>query len=257
MVSTATDPRKRVDVAEGDEPTAADTHTDQAPRRVSLRMADMRKECADIGKQDIEMKPKEGKPFTIKGHTVEAVLSELRPMLDRHGLGLIPNLVERAYNGNRCDVIIDWEFEGLELADNRVVRWGGAGTDNGDKAYAKACTNSLKEMLKKTFLITDREDAKEETDPVDHKTDEGLRREDLDRAKEERRAALEQWGRTFKAALENARSAKDVGRLQAENVDQLNSPDLPAVTRQFFFDLIQRRKAALKDEADDFPGDRT
>jgi len=207
-------------------------------------MAAMREECSGIGKQDITMTPKEGKSFTIKGHTIEAVLADLRPMLARHGLGLTPNLAERTYTGNRCDILVDFEFEGLELGDLKVIRWAGAGTDNGDKAFAKAGTNALKEMLKKTFLVTDRDDAKEETEGVEHKTDDGIRREDLEIAKAEKQAALQKWAGAFKSALENAQSVKDIERLQRDNSEQLSSPDLPPVTRQFFFDLIQARKKA-------------
>lgn len=263
MASTQTNLRERMEVAEGPEPAPADQDTCEAPTlRVTQRMAAMRKECSGIGKQDITMTPREGKSFTIKGHTVEAVLAEIRPMLDRHGLGLTPDLIERTYSGNRCDIIVAWEFEGLELGDTKVIRWAGAGTDNGDKAFAKAGTNSLKEMLKKVFLVTDKADAAEETESVEHKTDENIRREDMEIAKAERQAAIQKWAGAFKSALENAQSEKAVDALSREHNEQLNSPDLPAVTRQFFFDLIQTRKKTLREIAaeraadDDFPGDR-
>jgi hypothetical protein len=137
--------------------------------------------------------------------------------------------------------------------DRRVIRWAGAGTDDGDKGFSKAGTNALKEMLKKVFLITDREDAKEEEDKVEHKPDGGATRAEVDHAKDRASRAIQQWAATFKAALENAQTEKDLGRLQAENAQQLADPDLPPVTRQFFAELIADRKAELKDG---FPGDR-
>ncbi|WP_454760612.1 hypothetical protein [Caulobacter segnis] len=194
MASTQTDTRERVDVAEGGEPAAADVDTGEAkaveqsapPRRLTTfeRMAAILDECDAIGKQDIQME-KDGKKWSIKGHTVEAVLSEIRPLFSKHGLSIMPSLVERSYAGNRCDVIIDWKFRALDDRDDiEIVRWAGAGTDNGDKAFSKAGTNCLKEMLKKTFLVSDRDDAKEEEDKVEHQTEEAWTRAEMERQAE-------------------------------------------------------------------------
>ena len=206
------------------------------------RLAAIRAESFGIGKDNIPME-KDGKRWTIKGHTIEAVLSEMRPLFDKYRIDLTPNLVERTYTGNRCDVLIDFEFLNLDTpSEVRVIRWGGAGTDNGDKAFAKAGTNALKEMLKKVFLITDRADAEEESEQVEFQPTEGATRADVDRAKEQRRAAIEQWAKALKMAIEKADNLKDVARLERENKDQLVSEDLPDVTRTFFIDLIEKRK---------------
>lgn len=226
-------------MVEGAKPATAE-HDTQAARSLKKRLADIRDECAGFTKDDIKMGT-----FTIKGHTFEAILSEVRPLLLKHGVDVTPNLVERVYTGNRCDVLVDFTFERTDDSDEtRLIRWGGAGTDNGDKAFAKAGTNAVKEMLKKRFLITDRDDAKEEEESVEHKTDGGDGKA-LEKAKEDRRAAIQQWAGTFKAALETAPTSKDVDRLRLSNVDQLSSEDLPAVTRQFFADLIESRKKEL------------
>jgi len=209
-------------------------------------MAAIRAESYGIGKDNIKMKSKAGVEFTIRGHTVEAVLSELRPLFEKYRVDMTPNLFERSYTGNRCDVLVDFEFESLDdPQDRRVVRWAGAGTDDGDKGFSKAGTNALKEMLKKRFLITDRDDAKEEEDKVEHRTEDAGSRRDLAKAQDERRAAIQQWAAAFKAALENAPTAADVDRLKRENKAQLDSDDLPEVTRTFFNELIAERKAEL------------
>lgn len=208
-------------------------------------MAAIRDECFGIGKDNVTMQ-KDGKSWTIKGHTVEAILSEIRPLFSKHGVDMTPNLVERTYSGNRCDVLVDFTFERTDESDEtRVIRWAGAGTDNGDKAFAKAGTNALKEMLKKRFLVTDRDDAKEETESVEHES-EGTSRAKLEEAREQRRAAIEQWAVTFKAALTNAKDEKEVGRLQRDNAQQLASEDLPPVTRTFFIELIEKKKSSFK-----------
>lgn len=253
LASTTTDNRERMAVAKGDEPAA--TEEDTTPKRpmtLSQRLAAIRAEAFGIGKDNIKMsyadkKTGERKEYTIKGHTVEAVLSEMRPLLDAVGALVVPNLVERTYSGNRCDVLVDFEWESLDDADDkRVVRWAGAGTDDSDKAFSKAGTNALKEHLKKLFLITDRDDAKEETESVEHQAEGGASRRDLEAARDQRRMAIEQWAKAFKMALEKATDPKDIQRLQRDNVTQLASEDMPEVTRTFFIELINTRMAALK-----------
>lgn len=219
---------------------------------MSRRLASIRAEAFGIGKDNIKMsyldkKSGDRKEFTIKGHTVEAVLAEMRPLFDAADVFCVPNLVERTYTGNRCDVLVDFEWENLDdPSDKRVIRWAGAGTDDGDKGFSKAGTNALKEHIKKLFLVTDRDDAKEEEEKVEHKPEGGASRAEVDQAKERTRAAIEQWAKTFKAALDNAATEKEIDRLRLENTDQLNDPTLNAVTRQFFFDHIQRRKVEVK-----------
>lgn len=248
MDSAATDQRGRVEVSAGNEPVEGQQDT---PKILSLkqRMAAIRDECFGIGKEDVKME-KDGKKWTIKGHTFEAVLSEIRPLFAKHGVDMTPCLIERSYTGNRCDVIVDFTFERTDESDEiRTIRWAGAGTDNGDKAFAKAGTNAVKEMLKKRFLVTDRDDAKEETESVDHETDEGMSRKVVEQLKEQRRSAIEQWGVTFRDAIKNAPDLDTVKRLQRDNATQLASEDLPTVTRTFFIELIEKRKAefAAKD----------
>lgn len=211
------------------------------------RMAAIRAESYGIGKDNIEMKNADRtKSWVIKGHTVEAVLAEMRPLLEKYRVDLSPNIVERTYTGNRCDVLVDFEFCNLDTpSELRVIRWAGAGTDNGDKAFAKAGTNAMKEMLKKVFLITDRADAEEETDKVDFSPTEGATRAEVDREKERTRSALEQWAKAFKMAIEKADNLKDIQRLERENKEHLVSEELPDVTRSFFIELIETRKASL------------
>lgn len=245
MASEKTNIGTGMELAEGAEPAFADDNTPEA-KSLKQRMAAIRADAFGIGKDNIKMKSKAGVEFTIRGHTVEAVLAEMRPLFAKHGVDLWPNLIERTYSGNRCDVLVDFTFARTDDGDEeRTIRWAGAGTDDGDKGFSKAGTNALKEMLKKVFLITDRDDAKEEEDKVQHKPEGAGDNRALEQAKEERRAAIQQWAATFKAALETAPTAKDVDRLRLANVEQLSSEDLPAVTRQFFADLIETRKKDL------------
>jgi hypothetical protein len=243
MDSQATDLRERVAVAESAEPAPADGATAPQARSLKQRLADIRDECAGFTKDNIKMDTKSGSTFTIKGHTFEAILSEVRPLLHKHGVDVEPNLVERVYSGNRCDVLVDFTFERTDDSDEkRTIRWGGSGTDNGDKAFAKAGTNAVKEMLKKRFLISDRDDAKEEEEKVEHRTDSEIGRERAEQAKAVAEKAIQKWASTFKAALSTAKTLDDVKALERENREQLAAEGLPSVTREFFVDLIGRRK---------------
>ena len=58
-------------MVKGVEPAAANEDPAPAPLTLKQRMAAIRAESFGIGKQDITMTPREGKAFTIKGHTVE------------------------------------------------------------------------------------------------------------------------------------------------------------------------------------------
>jgi predicted GIY-YIG superfamily endonuclease len=248
MVSPTPRKRRGVEVAESPKPAPANENPPKV-LTLSQRMAAIRDEAFGIGKDNIKMKSKAGVEFTIKGHTVEAVLSEMRPLLTKHGVDMTPNLVERTYNGNRCDILVDFEFENLDdAADRRVIRWAGAGTDDGDKGFSKAGTNALKEMLKKRFLITDRDDAKEETEAVEHQTE--ASQASVQKAQEKAKRALQQWAATFKAALETAETETDVKRLERDNKDQLTDENLPEITRTFFAELIHDRKQKLAAKED-------
>ena len=252
LLDQAPDHAGGMEVADGAEPADAgqDSVKEEEPiKTLTQRMMAIRSECAGIGKENIKMQTKSGKEFSIQAHTIEGVLHGVRNLFDKHGVWMQPQLVERVYNGNRCDAVFDFYFENVDDADDcKIVRFAGSGTDNSDKGFAKAGTNALKEMLKKVFLITDREDAKEETDQIEYRSNEGATRAEVDEATNQARDALLSWAKTFKSSLENAQSTKDVERLMRENKDQLTSADLPEVTRSFFIELIERRKQDLSGE---------
>lgn len=238
-------------MAEGAE--SSDAKENPKPRSLICRLADIRKECSGVGKENISMsydnkKTGNRESYTIQGHTIEGVLHGVRGLFDRHGVMMTPQLIERSYNGNRCDVIVDFEFINLDVPeDTKIIRWAGSDTDNGGKGFAKAGTNALKEMLKKTFLITDREDAKEETEQTEYQSDEGLNRGAVEKAKEKVNAAFAAWANSLKAAIESAGSTAKLRELKREHKAQMESEDVPAVTRKFFEDLFAERKRILEE----------
>ena len=241
-----------VGMADGDVSAESTEHSDEEILRpLILRLADIRSECFSIGKEPINMKSKDGsKSWTIQGHTIEGVLSSVRALLDKHKVGLTPCLIDRAFNGNRCDVIVDFEFINLDdPTDTKTIRWGGSDTDGGGKAFAKAGTNALKEMLKKTFLITDREDAKEETEQVEHVTDDQLSAQRTRAAKEEAQKARELWASNLAQTIKGIGTVKDLKTLKRESAEQLSK--LPRVTQDHFDRAFKEREEILVEFAAD------
>ena len=235
-------PRNGVSLPDGAEPASAEENAEPV-KTLTQRMMAIRADASGIDKEQMG---KEGSSYSMRSHTIEGVLHGVRPLFDKHGVWMLPCLDKLEYTGNRCDVVYRFDFQNVDDPDdNFAIRWPGAGTDNADKALAKAGTNALKEMLKKVFLITDREDEKEEAAPVEYRSAEGATRAEVDQAMDQARDALTQWAKTFKAALEGAKSKKDIKRLQRENKDQLSDEKLPDVTRTFFMELIQKLEGEL------------
>lgn len=244
---------KRVEVTEGNEPAVSEQDTDQ--RTLAQRMAAIRSEAQLLGKEDIPMSYTDKatgkrKEYTIKGHTVEGVLAGIRPLLEKHGVWILPSIVERTYNGNRCDVIVEFHFENLDdPGDVRVMRWAGADTDNGGKGFAKAGTNALKEMLKKTFLITDRADQEEETENTEHVTDDQVSKQRVQEAEEKANAAMMSWATNYRKLLQAAPDVESLDRIKRANSAELGDPALPKMTKDFLDDEFKRIRAELNGDA--------
>ena len=217
---------------------------------LAQKIVAIRKECAGIGKEDISMqaKKKNGDSYTInyKAHTIEGVLVAVRHLLNQYNVIVSPSLVERTYNGNRCDVVIDFVWECADTGTARTIRWAGSDTDYGGKGFAKAGTNALKEHLKKFLLITDRDDAKEETENLEHQTEEGMTRKAAQEAEEKVKAMFHTWAKTLKTSIMTCPDTAALTRLKRDNTEQLKNPDLPKVTKEFIEELFKDRNSALE-----------
>lgn len=181
--------------------------------------------------------------YNYSGH--DLILAYVRPLLAKHGVKLMPTTKAHERVGNMSVLTVELTFINVDSPEDRTsVQVVNYGADKGDKGSTKALTNAMREGIKKALNITSEED-KIADEHTDFQPTEGATKEDLDIAKEQRRAAIEKWATATKAAIENARTEKDVDRIQRDNRDQLTSEDLPAVTRAFFAELITKRKAEL------------
>jgi hypothetical protein len=233
--------------ATAEQAAAAKAAEEAAIKAMSLRerLAHIRDHSSGVAKEDIDMeyeKNGQWKKITIQGHTIGGVLAGIRPLLRDYRLLLTPHLIERTYSGNRCDVIVEFEWENIDnLNDTKKVRWAGADTDKGGKGFSKAGTNALKEHLKKLFLITDKQDAAEETERVDHETDEGLSRAAVEAQREENKKLYADKANLVRAAFKAAKSLKEVERLEREHKAWIKTT--PDEMRNFFLEAIENRKA--------------
>ena len=242
---TESDNAERVELSESDVATeGADDTPEEIHRPLVHRLADIRAECAEVSKEHITIKTKDKGQYSFNGHTIEGVLSSVRILFEKHGVWVMPNLIERSYNGTRCDVIVEFEFINLDdPEDTKKIQWGGSDTDYGGKGFAKAGTNALKEMLKKVFLITDREDRKEETENVEHVTEDQISAKRAQEAEEETRKALEAYAVNLQTTIRTCPDRKDLKALKRESAEQRSK--LPKVTQNHFEQEFKDRDEIL------------
>lgn len=186
-----------------------------------------------------------GGQYTYKYSGHDLVLAAVRPLLAKHGVKTWPTTIKHERTGNLTMLTVRMDFINVDdpkdVVSAEIVNYG---ADKGDKGATKALTNAIREMDKKAFNITS-EDDKVADEHTDFQPTEGATRQEVTTAQEAGRAALEQWAKTFKSALENAPGKATVERLARENRDQLASEHLPEVTRTFFIELIETRKKAF------------
>lgn len=264
MDRTATDTRERVEVVASVEPAAAEGHSAEGQKlaasvdptaNIILRLWRAELEVGAVEKsQTAEVKGEDRKTlYTYKFTGYDKVIAAVRPALAKHGVKFWPTTTKHERVGNLTVLTVSVDFINVDDPTDRVtVEMINYGADKGDKGASKALTNCVREALKKALGITSEEDdrADETTDFEAHDAAGGR---EIAQAKAQRGAAVQQWAKTFKAALETATSVEAVDRLKRDNREQMESDDLPDVTRDFFNTLIADRKAKL---ADAFPGDR-
>lgn len=239
-----------VAVATGDEPADGpkDTLQGSIDPTASIVLRMWRAEL-DIGKvekaQVATVKMESGGSYTYKFSGYDVIVAAVKPALARHGIKVIPTIDHHERIGNLTVLTVTVRFVNVDDPDDFInIQMVNYGADKGDKGASKALTNCVREAIKKGLGITSVEDDRAD-ETTEFETGEGATRKDVDNAREDRRAAIEQWAKAVKMALEKATDVKDIQRLERENRDQLTSEDLPEVTRTFFIELIEKRKKDL------------
>lgn len=107
--------------------------------------------------------------------SIEDITAALKPLLAKHGVVMVPTVIERRDNerpvGNNktmhvVDLHVRFTFYGADGSTFDATMWG-QGTDMGDKSPQKAVTSAFKSMLAVTFCISDSESDAEGHDVPD------------------------------------------------------------------------------------------
>jgi hypothetical protein len=129
------------------------------PESIHVLMARVLADLPAIGKDQFNQQ----QGFAFRG--VDDVLNALNPILARHGVFYVPNVVERIYSQratrsgsvmHTVDLHVRYRFYGPAGDHVEASGWG-EGTDSGDKATNKAMTGAMKYVLFQVFAISTQE----------------------------------------------------------------------------------------------------
>lgn len=137
-----------------------------APAPIHVLMARVLADMPAIGKN--QRNQQQG--FNFRG--IDDVLDALHPLLGRHGVFYVPDVIERVAEerptrsgGVLYTVHLHVRFRFYGPAGDYVEASGwGEGTDSGDKATNKAMTGAQKYVLFQVFAISTNEQAQEDSD---------------------------------------------------------------------------------------------
>jgi hypothetical protein len=135
-------------------------------RSIYERIADVLADLPAIGKD--QRNAQQG--FNFRG--IDDVLNALNPMLAKHGVFYVPEVLERVTEERATKsggvmyvthLHVRYRFYGLKGDYIEASGWG-EGTDSGDKATPKAMTGAMKYVLFQTFAISTEEASKNDSD---------------------------------------------------------------------------------------------
>ena len=201
---------------------------------------------ADLGPiekdQKMVVKNKEGRKvgeYDYISH--DAVAAHVRPAFIDHGIMVVPTILGSSKDGNRTELKVGIKFINTDDPQDFIeVESVGYGVDNSDKGPGKAYSYAVKYAYLKLLMLNSFDDA--DAGAVDH--DPAVATASAQQAAQQRAVEdLQNWAHTFKAAIENAGTAKEVDQLQAANKQRLM--DAPDVTRDYFIEMIELRKQYL------------
>lgn len=134
-------------------------HVEQGPESVHVLMSRVLADLPAIGKNQKNVQ----QGFMFRG--VDDVLNALNPILAKHGVFYVPDVLERIYSQrptkggsimHTVDLHVRYRFYGPKGDYVEASGWG-EGTDNGDKATNKAMTGAQKYVLFQVFAISTEE----------------------------------------------------------------------------------------------------
>lgn len=194
---------------------------------------------------NVEIKKEGNTVAKYKGITAAQIVTAAKSVLIEHGIVYLPmqSKSDVKIAGNKTVLWVDGHFVCVDQPLSAIIigAWG-AGTDNGDKDYAKAFTNANKQILAKALQMSTVDDEKDEV--VEHEPDHKPKA--VKNAEAMTDTAIKAWADAFKAALDGCKNGKDLKRVRADNAPMMNNPGVPQVTKDYFIDKISALEGALE-----------
>lgn len=94
--------------------------------------------------------------------TEEDVLKDLRPMLIKYRLVILPSIIQEKRENDLTTLTLNFRIIDIDSRDEILLPWVGYGSDKQDKGGYKAMTGAVKFFLSKTFLLPSGNDPEEE-----------------------------------------------------------------------------------------------
>lgn len=85
--------------------------------------------------------------------TEKDLLDEVKPLLLKNGLIIVPSVVDQKRTGDIATVKVEFTLVDIDSGEELKTVFYGEGQDKGDKATYKAYTGAVKYYLMKTFMI--------------------------------------------------------------------------------------------------------
>ncbi len=133
-------------------------------RNLMQRLSGIMKDVKAVNKED----KKVNNQYKFVSH--DAVVRVLHDPLVKHGVMMIPDVVELKQDGNRTIAMVHVKFVNIDDPKDMIVTtYWGYGIDSQDKGVGKAISYAVKYCLLKTFCLETGDDV--ERDNMDYKAD--------------------------------------------------------------------------------------
>ena len=84
----------------------------------------------------------------------DQVAATIHPALVKHGIAVIPNVIQMKQDGNRTEIILEVSFINADNPQDMFkVTYPGLGIDPSDKGAGKAISYAIKYAILKTFVL--------------------------------------------------------------------------------------------------------
>ncbi len=206
-------------------------------------------EIGRLEKRDTaKVETKSGGQYTYDFISHDDVTLAVKQACQKHGILVWPTVTSHSKDGNRTELNVRVVFINVDNPDEAISTEAvGYGVDNTDKGPGKAYSYAVKNALLKAFQLNSADDI--ELDNIPHES-EHVRGRDLAEAKARSNNTLEAWAYNYRKGINDATTLKELKDLQKANKDVLLDDDTPKITRDYFIELFESKKAKLEDKVE-------